>query len=99
MLNKNLSILGYVASRFDTRTRHAKDVLNSLIENFGDKVMETIIHENIRLAEAPSFQKSILEYAPNSKAARDYRDLAEEVIKKIVNVNAQNECTALQFIC
>jgi chromosome partitioning protein len=96
--NKNLSILGYVASRFDTRTRHAKDVLNSLIENFGDKVMETIIHENIRLAEAPSFQKSILEYAPNSKAARDYRDLAEEVIKKIVNVNAQNECTALQFI-
>ena len=88
--NKNLSILGYVASRFDTRTRHAKDVLNSLIENFGDKVMETIIHENIRLAEAPSFQKSILEYAPTSKAARDYRDLADEVIKKIINVNAQN---------
>ncbi len=77
--NKNLKILGYLASRFDTRTRHSKEVLNSLKENFGNKVFKTIIRENVRLAEAPSFHESILSYASKSIAASDYRGLAKEI--------------------
>ncbi|MBT3826529.1 MAG: ParA family protein [Nitrosomonadales bacterium] len=77
--NKDLKILGYLASRFDTRTRHSKEVLNSLKENFGNKVFKTIIRENVRLAEAPSFHESILSYASNSIAASDYRALAKEI--------------------
>jgi chromosome partitioning protein len=80
MLNPDLEILGFLASRVDLRTRHSKDVLESLRERFGDKVFKTIIRENVFLAEAPSFKMSILEYKSKSSAANDYRSLAEEVL-------------------
>lgn len=80
VLNPDLNILGLVASRVDLRTRHAKDVLATLSERFGDKLLKSYIYENVRLAEAPSFQQSILTYNPGSVAAQNYRDLADEVI-------------------
>jgi len=80
VLNPNLNVLGLVASRVDLRTRHAKDVLSTLAERFGDKLLKSYIYENVRLAEAPSFQQSILTYNPSSTAAQNYRDLADEVI-------------------
>jgi chromosome partitioning protein len=80
VLNPDLNVLGLVASRVDLRTRHAKDVLATLLERFGDKLLKSHIYENVRLAEAPSFQQSILTYNPNSTAAQNYRDLADEVI-------------------
>jgi chromosome partitioning protein len=55
-------------------------VLAKLLERFGDKLLKSHIYENVRLAEAPSFQQSILTYNPNSTAAQNYRDLADEVI-------------------
>jgi chromosome partitioning protein len=73
-------VLGLVASRVDLRTRHAKEVLAMLLERFGDKLLKSYIYENVRLAEAPSFQQSILTYNPSSTAAQNYRDLAQEVI-------------------
>lgn len=80
VLNPDLNVLGLVASRVDLRTRHAKDVLSTLTERFGDKLLKSYIFENVRLAEAPSFQQSILTYNPSSTAAQNYRDLADEVI-------------------
>ena len=80
VLNPDLNVLGLVASRVDLRTRHAKDVLSTLSERFGDKLLKSYVYENVRLAEAPSFQQSILTYNPGSTAAQNYRDLADEVI-------------------
>lgn len=80
VLNPDLNVLGLVASRVDLRTRHAKDILSTLTERFGDKLLKSYIFENVRLAEAPSFQQSILTYNPSSTAAQNYRDLADEVI-------------------
>lgn len=81
ILNPDLEILGFLPSRVDLRTKHSKEILESLIKRFGDKVLKSVIRENIRLAEAPSFGESILLYDNQSGAAKDYRDLAQEVIK------------------
>ena len=80
LLNPDLEILGLVPSRFDSRTRHAQEILSSLEEKFGDRVLKSHIHESIRLAEAPSFTQSILAYQSRSTAAKDYRALASEVL-------------------
>ena len=66
--------------RVDQRTRHSKDIVDALIERFGQQVLVARIRENIRLAEAPSFRKTILQYQPNSNVAEDFRALAHEVI-------------------
>lgn len=81
VLNPELEILGFVATRVNIRTRHSKDVLNALTERFGSKVFKSLIRENVRLAEAPSFRQSILAYDSKSSASQDYRDLAREVVK------------------
>jgi len=79
VLNPELSLLGLLPCRVDLRTRHSKDIIDALIERFNEKVLATRIRENIRLAEAPSFRKSILQYQPNSAVAQDFRELAREV--------------------
>ena len=81
-LNSNLKISGIVACRVDNRTRHAKEVVYELRKNFGDLVYKTAIRENIRLSEAPSFNKPITEYDARSNGAIDYCNLAKEVIKQ-----------------
>lgn len=83
MINPGLKILGFLPSRVDMRTRHSRDVLQSLIERFGDKVFAVNIRECIFLAEAPSFKESILTYKPKSSAAEDFRSLAKEVLDRI----------------
>jgi chromosome partitioning protein len=80
VLNPSLNILGFLACRVDSRTRHSKEVVELLTNQFGDKVLKSMIRESIRLAEAPSFQLSISQYQTKSAAADDYRALAKEVI-------------------
>ena len=80
--NSQLSILGLLPSRVDLRTRHAQEILSALQNSFGDKVFATHIHENIRLAEAPSFQESILTYSAKSSAALEYTALATEFLQR-----------------
>jgi chromosome partitioning protein len=79
-LNNNLKIAGIVACRVDSRTRHSKEVVDELRNNFKDLVYKTAIRENIRLSEAPSFAQPITYYDPSSNGAFDYRALAHEVI-------------------
>lgn len=80
--NPDLSILGLLPSRVDLRTRHSQEILSALNESFGDKVFKSHIHESVRLAEAPSFQESILAYNPRSSAAMEYTALATEFLKR-----------------
>lgn len=79
-LNPKLKIAGFLLSRFDPRTRHSVEVRDKLKAKFGDQVLNTVICENIRLAEAPSFCEPIEIYAPNSPGAADYGALCEEII-------------------
>ena len=79
-LNPEIELTGIVASRFDTRTRHAHEVVEQLRSRFGPLVYETVIRENIRLAECPSFALPIIRYDPFSSGAVDYRKLAHDVV-------------------
>lgn len=81
-LNPALALSGIVACRIDARTRHSRDVVDSLRERFGGTVYGTVIRENIRLAEAPSFGKPITLYDSASTGAHDYRQLAHEVMRQ-----------------
>nr|BAL59203.1 chromosome partitioning protein Soj [Candidatus Acetothermum autotrophicum] len=81
-LNPELEISGILACRVDGRTRHAQEVVEQLQSRFGDLVYKTVIRENVRLAECPSFGKPIMHYDPRSYGAQDYRALAAEVIRQ-----------------
>jgi chromosome partitioning protein len=79
-LNEALRLLGIVACRVDARTRHAQDVVEELRKRFPAEVFRTVVRENVRLAEAPSFGQPVTAYDPRSTGAEDYRALAEEVL-------------------
>ncbi|MEW6096196.1 MAG: ParA family protein [bacterium] len=79
-LNHNLIITGILATMYDARTNLSEAILKKIKEHFKDKVYETKIRNNVRLAEAPSFGLPIEKYAPNSFGAQDYHKLAKEVI-------------------
>jgi chromosome partitioning protein len=79
-LNKKLKITGVIGTRFHIGKSLHKEVESNLKEHFGDKVFNTLIRENISLAEAPSYGQSIFEYAPNSHGAEDYLKLSKEIL-------------------
>jgi chromosome partitioning protein len=81
-INADLNLSGIVPCRVDSRTRHSKEVVDSLRETFGEIVHEATIRENVRIAEAPSFAQPITSYDPHSRGAADFRLLAQEVIDK-----------------
>lgn len=79
-LNHNLTIAGILPTMYDARTNLSEAILKKIKEHFKDKVYDTKIRKNVRLAEAPSFGLPIEKYAPNSFGAQDYYKLAKEVI-------------------
>ena len=79
-MNPSLKIEGILFTMYDARTRLSQDVVNMIKENIKEKVFDTLIPRNIRLAEAPSNGKSILEYDGASVGAERYRKLASEVL-------------------
>ena len=81
-LNQRLEIQGVLLTMFDARTTLARQVANEVRDFFNEKVYKTIIPRSVKLAEAPSFGKSILVYSSNSAGAKSYRELAKEVIKR-----------------
>ena len=81
-LNPELELTGIVACRVDGRTRHSLEVVEQLRQRFGKLVFKTVIRENVRLAEAPSYAQPITIYDSKSYGAEDYRDLAAEVIRQ-----------------
>ena len=80
-LNPNLNIDGVVFTMFDSRTNLSNQVVENVKENLSNRVYETVIPRNVRLAEAPSFGMPITEYDTKSAGAESYRKLALEVIE------------------
>jgi chromosome partitioning protein len=81
-VNNRLELSGIVMTMFDGRTNLSEQVVADVREHFGERVYETVIPRSVRLSEAPSFGKSILEYAPSGAAAQAYRALAREFIER-----------------
>lgn len=77
--NSNLNILGILLTFVETRTLLSKDVQRQAREFFGKLVFDTVIHRNVRLAEAPSAGESVLTYDSKSRGAVEYSALAKEI--------------------
>ncbi|MCD6376770.1 MAG: ParA family protein [Caldisericaceae bacterium] len=82
-LNPDLQILGYFGTQFDRRTRAAKEVVQLLNKRFGKEVFRTVIGVNTKLVEAYNAQKPILSYASSARGAKEYRALADEILKRL----------------
>ncbi|MCK4910345.1 MAG: ParA family protein [Thermodesulfovibrionales bacterium] len=81
-LNHQLEITGIIATRHDGRKVLNQEVAEKIREHFGEKVFSTFIRDNISLAEAPSFGRSIFEYRPGSRGAEDYMSLCREILQR-----------------
>jgi chromosome partitioning protein len=81
-LNQSLELLGVAITMFDKRTSLSDQVRQELEKYFGEKLFKTVIPRNVRLAEAPSFGKTIFEHDRWSKGARAYKQLAKEIQKR-----------------
>jgi chromosome partitioning protein len=81
-LNQTLGIMGVLMTMYDTRTTLAQQVVEEVEAFFGDTVFQTKIPRSVKLAEAPSFGKTILSYNTKNKGAKAYRELAKEVIHR-----------------
>lgn len=81
-LNPQLELDGIVATMFDSRTLHAREVLERVVLTFGDRVFDTVIGRTIKLPDASVAAKSILEYAPSNPAAEAYLQLSRELVER-----------------
>lgn len=88
-LNPQLTIEGLLLTMYDERTNLSAAVANDLRDFYGQKVLETIIPRNIRLAEAPSHGKPIILYDIRSKGAESYLQLAKEILSHEKNGTRQ----------
>jgi chromosome partitioning protein len=80
-LNPDVDIAGILPTMVDTRTLHAKEAIEILEENFGDRLFGARIKKTVRFAEAPVKGMSVLRYDPSGPAADAYRQLAKEVLE------------------
>ena len=81
-LNKNLKIEGVLLTMYDHRLKLSQQIAEEIRYYFRDKVYETVIFRNVRLAEAPSFGKPIIMYDAISAGSKNYMKLAEEFLVK-----------------
>ncbi|HCJ67198.1 MAG TPA: sporulation initiation inhibitor Soj [Elusimicrobia bacterium] len=79
-LNPDLFLEGVLLTKYDGRVKLSEQVKEEIKKFFQDKVYQTIIPRNVRLAEAPSYGKPALLYDANSKGAQAYLDLAKEIL-------------------
>jgi chromosome partitioning protein len=77
--NENLEIRGILLTFVESRTKLSRQVQRQMREFFGDLVFDTVIHKDVRLAEAPSAHEPVFTYAPDSKGAAEHKILAEEL--------------------
>ncbi len=80
--NPELFVGGVIITMYDGRMRLSRDVVETVTSTFGDVVFKTMIPRNVRLAEAPSYGRAIIDYEALSKGALAYNALAKEVIKR-----------------
>ena len=80
--NPSLEIEGIVMTMYDARTNLAQQVVQQVIQHFGEKVYETLIPRSVRISEAPSFGKPVNVYDKHSTGAAAYRQLAREFLAR-----------------
>ncbi|OUO20160.1 AAA family ATPase [Collinsella sp. An307] len=81
-INKDLDTYGVLMTMYDSRTSLSNQVVDEVRSYFGDKTFKTLIPRTVKLSEAPSFGMPVINYAPNNKGAKAYRELAKEVIRR-----------------
>jgi chromosome partitioning protein len=87
--NAAIDIQGIVMTMYDARTRLSPDVVAEVRKHFGDKVYATVIPRNIRLSEAPSFGRPVIQYDSHCAGSVAYRELAREVIARELHEHPQ----------
>jgi len=85
-MNPGLVLSALVACRVG-RNNLSRDVVGQLRSRFGDLVLESVVRENVRLAEAPSYRRPITQYEPASIGAEDYRSVAAELLRRAAGRN------------
>lgn len=80
--NPDLELFGVLMTMYDNRTSLSEQVYNEVKRHFGEKLLDTVVPRNVRLAEAPSYGKPVSEHDKWSKGAKAYKNLAKEVIKR-----------------
>ena len=80
--NKNLSIEGLLLTMYDTRLNLSNQVRKEVKIHFNEMVFKTVIYRNVKLGEATSFGKSIIDYDVSSRGANNYLNLAKELLLK-----------------
>ena len=88
-LNKDLKIIGLLRVMFDPRMTLSQQVSDQLLKHFGDRVFNTVIPRNVRLAEAPSHGQSVLAYDPASRGAVAYLAFAQELMDRLKLIPGQ----------
>jgi len=79
---KELIVKGIAAVKYDSRRKLSLEILNQMKANINGHIFKTVIRENVRIAEAPSYATSVIHYAPKSNGAQDYLALARELLKQ-----------------
>jgi len=81
-LNTRLTIDGLLATMYDSRTLHTREVLASIVNGFGEKVFHTVINRTVRFPDATVAGEPITSFDSGSMAANSYRELAKEVLER-----------------
>ena len=85
-MNKDLAVIGLLRVMFDPRITLQQQVSDQLKEHFGDKVFDTVVPRNVRLAEAPSYGLPGVVFDPSSKGAQAYVAFAQEMVERIAKL-------------
>ncbi len=90
-LNQELDIEGVLLTMFDSRLRLSHQVVEEVRKHFEQKAFRTVISRNVRIAEAPSHGKPVILYDALSAGARNYLELAQEIIKRNPTVEQKHD--------
>jgi len=85
-LNPDLKIIGLLRVMFDPRITLQSQVSEQLKQHFGDKVFNTVIPRNVRLAEAPSYGQPGVVFDPSARGAQAYVEFAREMVARIATM-------------
>ncbi|WP_345377190.1 ParA family protein [Frondihabitans cladoniiphilus] len=81
-LNEDIELDGILPTMYDSRTLHSREVLERVVDAFGDDVLETVITRTVKFPDASVAASPITQFAPNHPAAEAYRQLARELIAR-----------------
>jgi chromosome partitioning protein len=81
-LNPSLEVEGVLATMFDSRTLHTREVLANIVSGFSDKVFHTVINRTVRFPDATVAGEPITRFDSGSMGASSYRELAKEVLER-----------------